>query len=121
MNAAIADARAATGRGNSWGATKNEDPQGSNPYAGGHQSVATALTSRKRDVKKERDISPVPFNATHRTSTRLDDTLKSKSLNQMNGRQLVSMLLKRQKSKVREQEMQMELTLMNEQDTISVI
>lgn len=63
--------------------TKNEDVEGSNPYAGGHPNVASDLVVRKRNIAKEKSISPRAFNATHRTSSRHDDKITTKTLNQL--------------------------------------
>ena len=39
-NATIVGAQAQSNRGSSWCATKNEEEQGANPYAGGHPAMA---------------------------------------------------------------------------------
>ena len=73
--------------------TKNEEEHGANPYAGGSKSVAAALVSRKRNIQKERQISPIAFNSTVRTSNRFDDKMKAKTLNQYNGEKLEQMMV----------------------------
>ena len=60
---------------------QNEDQAGDNVYAGGHEDVSSDLVSRKRNIEKERRISPVNFNSVHRTSTRQDDKVLAQSLN----------------------------------------
>jgi len=98
---------------------KNEDPSGLNPYSGGHPNIAKELVERKRDLERERKISPRQFNATHRTSSRHDDKVVSKSLNSFNGKQLAQMLFN--KSSKNDAEFKMDFTLMNEQETINAI
>lgn len=72
---------ARNGRGGSWHITKNEDEIGANPYAGGNQAIAAQLVERKRNINKERQISPIAFNSACRSSNRFDDRLKVKTLN----------------------------------------
>ena len=63
---------------------KNEDPKGSNPFPGTFHELSMDAIMRKRDYKKERNISPVAFNAIHPTSSRHDDKVSINSLNQFN-------------------------------------
>ena len=65
---------------------KNEDDEGSNPYAGSHEDVSNDLVQRKRNIEKESRISPKRFNGVHKTSQCRDDKYRSTSLNQMNGK-----------------------------------
>mmetsp|Transcript_10825 Transcript_10825/g.13611 ORF Transcript_10825/g.13611 Transcript_10825/m.13611 type:complete len:118 (+) Transcript_10825:899-1252(+) len=99
----------------------NEDEEGSNPYAGGHEDISADLVSRKRNYDKERRISPVSFNPRHKTSTRQDDKVAVSSLNQFNAKQLAMMMLKKQVAKRQLTQNQMDFLFMNEPQTIDVI
>ena len=63
---------------------KNEDKAGANPYTLGYEAIAKKVVERKRDVSKERNISPIPFNNNVRESKANDDKKRVKSLNQYN-------------------------------------
>ena len=76
---------------------------------------------RKRDVSRERRISPVNFNARHKTSTRHDDKIRATSLNQYNARQLEIMMQKAAVRKQKPSNPQMDFMFMNENETIDVI
>ena len=71
---------------------KNEGESGSNPYPGGHAEVTASLVSRPRNFVKERNISPVPFNPSVRSSRISDIKMRVHSLNQHNTNQLVQIL-----------------------------
>ena len=96
QNASIEGAKGRQLRGTSWTMIQNEDDAGNNPYAGSHEDVSNDLVSRKRDIVKERKISPKRFCGVHRTTTRQDDKAMAQSLNQMNAKQLAMMMLKKQ-------------------------
>ena len=51
----------ATGVG--WHLIKNETERGENPYTGGYEEVTSDLVSKRRNIPKERKISPVPFSS----------------------------------------------------------
>ena len=73
-------------RGNSWSVVKNEDPNGRNPYSVSHPNVAKELFIRKRNLTKERNISPDAFNKNTRASRRMDDKMTTPTLNRLQGR-----------------------------------
>ena len=81
QNASIEGAKGRQKRGNSWNMIQNEDEPGNNPYAGSHEDVSNDLVARKRDIEKERKISPKRFCGVHRTTTRQDDKAIAQSLN----------------------------------------
>ena len=81
---ALAGHNAKQNRGGSWQIIHNPEVTGNNIYPGGNKVVAEALLTRKRDISKERSISPVAFNSTFRTSSCFEDKLELKTLNQMN-------------------------------------
>jgi hypothetical protein len=58
MNSTLVGSKGRAGRGHSWNMVKNEDPSGLNPYSGGHPNIAADLVVRKRNVDRERKISP---------------------------------------------------------------
>ena len=91
-NATITGNKAKKNRGGSWSITKNEEDQGVNPYAGSHEDMADTIMSRKRNIEKERQISPVAFSSIVRNQKIYDDRLKAKTLNQYNGEKLEAMM-----------------------------
>lgn len=58
MNSTLVGNKTRAGRGHSWSIVKNEDQQGLNPYSGGHPNIAKELVARKRNLERERQISP---------------------------------------------------------------
>ena len=64
----------------------NEDEEGDNVYAGSYEERSIDAMERKRDVVKERKISPMSFNSVHRTSSIHDDKVRARSLNQYNAK-----------------------------------
>ena len=85
-----------------------------------HPNVAKELFIRKRNLEKERNISPVAFDKNVRSSNRIDDKLTTPTLNRLNHRQIATMLKKRT-DPIKATEHQREITLMNEDQTIDVI
>ena len=117
VNTAMAQVMKAKGKSGTWSVVKNEDPEGSNPYSGGHADISQDLVSRKRNLYRERQISPKPFNSQTRASKRMDDKVAAPTLNQMNAAKLTEML---QRKVIRNSQTPMDLAL-NDQETISVI
>ena len=64
-----------------WNVIKNEDKVGANPYTLGYEAIAKTVVERKRDLSKERNISPVPFNNHVRGTKARDDKIRVNSLN----------------------------------------
>lgn len=56
--------------------------------------MAAQLLARKRNISKERDISPINFNVTARSSIRQDANLEVQSLNTTNRQRMTEMMLK---------------------------
>ena len=65
----------------SWNILKNEDEQGKNPYPGGLNLIGAELTSRRRNLTKEKAVSEVPFTGTVRNVNLNDEKLKVNTLN----------------------------------------
>ena len=80
-------AKATDGNGHSWQMMKNEDPQGRNPYSNSlsHPNVAKELFIRKRNLERERKISPNAFNKNIHPSKRFDDKMTTPTLNRFQG------------------------------------
>ena len=100
---------------------KNEDPQGRNPYSNSlsHPNVAKELFIRKRNLERERKISPNAFNKNIHPSKRFDDKMTTPTLNRFQGSQNVTMLSSRPDPASKEYKR--DFTLMNEELTINVI
>ena len=64
-----------------WNVIKNEDKEGANPYTLGYKQIEKLNIERKRNLSKEREISPKPFTSLVRESKANDDKLKINSLN----------------------------------------
>lgn len=64
-----------------WNVLKNEDASGKNPYAGGFNLLGAEMTSRKRNIDKEKQVSKIPFNSTNKRSSLADDKSQIKTLN----------------------------------------
>ena len=87
MHNAVAASRAENnGKGNSWSIIKNADENGKNMYSVSHPNVAKDLFIRKRNLTKERNISPDAFKGNTRASKRMDDKLTTPTLNRLQGR-----------------------------------
>jgi len=77
-----------------WRLVKNETESGQNPYTGGYEEQSKDLVSRKRDLIKERSISPRPFDANCKHSHRSNDKVHVKTLNSMQSIEMAYMMQK---------------------------
>ena len=121
QNVVLSEAQTKRRRGESLAESKKEDREGRNLYRGGFQELSVDAVQRARNLKKERQISPVNFNSMHKTSTRQDDKVSASSLNQYNSRQVAAMLLKKAARKRQIGNQTMDFMFMHEPETIDVI
>lgn len=98
-----------------WQIIKNEEKNGANPYSMGYKDIAKETTERKRNISKERNISPIPFNSLVRTSKAMDDHMKVATLNRLHAQYKVQDM-----QKVRNISKAMELDITAEPNTVTI-
>jgi len=71
---------------------KNETEGGQNPYTGGFSEQSKDMVARKRNLIKERSVSPVPFDSNCRSVHRSNDKVNVKTLNSLQSLEMAYIL-----------------------------